>query len=80
MRGLCDETFVDGVACGDHAIEQRCSERGEQGVAIGFCWKLTSIDRLGDEGRRTHGLFVEVASGCFAKLSRSEFTPRSWAP
>ncbi len=49
-------------------------------MAIGVCWKLTSIDRLGDEGRRTHGLFVEVASGCFAKLSRSEFTPRSWAP
>jgi hypothetical protein len=68
---VCDQIFVDGVACGDHAIEQRGPEGGQQYVGVGVCWQLTPFDRCGDDRGCAFGLLAEVASGCLAQLSRS---------
>lgn len=69
---LRDQILVDGVACRDHSIEERCPEGGQQSVGVAVCWQLTPIDSSRDERNCPLGLVVEVASGCFAQLIGSK--------
>ena len=69
---LHDEILVNGVAAGDHAIEERCPEGGQQCVGVAICWQLTPIDGSRRHGEGPFSLMVEVSSGCFAQLGRSK--------